>query len=398
MKIPNLLLLVLLLYGCGTNQTAKEENTEKIDPDAINFPAIAELLIERMALQPKETVLLVAEPGKFDPLVEELASKISINKSVYLGTISITDNQPDSWSTEFTKSASGISDKELKEHLKSADLGVMLPGATPSDLAYKLMQDNLNEGMGRTIHFHWAGAYNLNGAELPITEGIDKFYEEVLLNTDYDALAETQMAFDSAVRDNTIRVTTPAGTDISFEVGDRPMTKQDGDASKKRAGSAKNLIDREIELPAGAIRIAPVESTVNGVIAFPDGSWNGEPVSGLKLTFEKGKVVDMIAENGLEAAKAEIENAGDAGKSFREFALGFNPLLAIPDNDPWIPYYGYGAGVVRLSLGDNSELGGQVTGGYVRWNFFTDATVHVGDEVFVENGQLVQNTNQTLTE
>ena len=41
-------------------------------------------------------------------------------------------------------------------------------------------------------------------------------------------------------------------------------------------------------------------------------------------------------------------------------------------------YYGYGAGVVRLSLGDNSELGGDVTGGSVRWNFFVGTTVTVG--------------------
>ena len=60
-----------------------------------------------------------------------------------------------------------------------------------------------------------------------------------------------------------------------------------------------------------------------------------------------------------------------------------------PERFPWIPYYGYGAGVVRLSLGDNSELGGNVTGGYVRWNFFVDATVTVGRDVWVRDGKLL---------
>ena len=55
----------------------------------------------------------------------------------------------------------------------------------------------------------------------------------------------------------------------------------------------------------------------------------------------------------------------------------------------WIPYYGYGAGVIRLSLGDNTELGGDVGGGYVRWNFFTDATVDVGSDTWVRGGRLV---------
>ncbi len=80
-------------------------------------------------------------------------------------------------------------------------------------------------------------------------------------------------------------------------------------------------------------------------------------------------------------------------RAFREIGLGFNPLLAVPDQAPWIPYYGYGAGVVRLSLGDNTELGGAVAApagqaAYVRWNFFTDLTVTVGSTTWVRNGRL----------
>jgi hypothetical protein len=41
-------------------------------------------------------------------------------------------------------------------------------------------------------------------------------------------------------------------------------------------------------------------------------------------------------------------------------------------------------------LGDNSELGGKVIGGYVRWNFFTDATVMVGNDTWVLAGKLVK--------
>jgi hypothetical protein len=62
----------------------------------------------------------------------------------------------------------------------------------------------------------------------------------------------------------------------------------------------------------------------------------------------------------------------------------------VPEEKPWIPYYGYGAGVVRLSLGDNSELGGNITGDYVRWNFFVDTTVTVDGDVWVRDGRLVR--------
>jgi len=75
-------------------------------------------------------------------------------------------------------------------------------------------------------------------------------------------------------------------------------------------------------------------------------------------------------------------------RHFREFALGMNPKLLRPAGSSWIPYYGYGAGVVRLSLGDNEELGGNVRGGTVRWFSFPDATVGVGTAVLSEKGVL----------
>ena len=104
----------------------------------------------------------------------------------------------------------------------------------------------------------------------------------------------------------------------------------------------------------------------------------------------QGRVVDFDATSGHEAVETELATIPESARAFREFALGFNPLLAVPEYYPWIPYYGYGAGVVRLSLGDNSELGGTVTGGYVRWNFFTDTTVTIDDDVWVRDGKLVR--------
>ena len=153
------------------------------------------------------------------------------------------------------------------------------------------------------------------------------------------------------------------------------------------------LVDHEIELPAGVVRIAPLEDTVDGTIAFPPSQWDGRPVEGLKLRFSKGRVVEITAASGKEAVEAEMQKAGDAGRAFREIGLGLQPAAGRPGARPWIPYYGYGAGVVRLSLGDNTELGGAVAAppgmpAYVRWNFFTDLTVTVGNTVWVRNGTL----------
>ncbi len=45
-----------------------------------------------------------------------------------------------------------------------------------------------------------------------------------------------------------------------------------------------------------------------------------------------------------------------------------------------------------MSLGDNSELGGAVKGGGVRWLFFPDATVIAHGEPLVDRGRLVSRT------
>ena len=368
-------------------------------PDALaapDFALIGSAVLERLDLQAGERILLVGAPGHWDPLHDVLTDGARAAGAEALGSWSVAGEGPPEWSTEFTTRLTETEADGLVDALSVVDVGVMLPGATPAHPVYAAYQEVLRGGIGRAVHFHWLGAYDGSGAELEVDSEIDAHYQRALLETDYGSLAELQMAFEEAARgmaETDIRVTTPMGTDISFRIGDRPVTRQDGDASAARALLARNLIDREIELPAGAIRVAPVEESVNGRIAFPDAVWSGEFVQGLVLTFEGGTVVSATAATNVEAVEAEMASAAPASRSFRELALGFNPLLAVTENTagaPWIPYYGYGAGVVRLSLGDNSELGGAVTGGYVRWNFLTDATVMVGDEIWVDNGRLVR--------
>ena len=361
---------------------------------ALDFPAIAAALLERSAPQPGERVLLLGQAGtRWDAVLPLLSAGIQEAGAAYLGAVDIFGAPlPGAESTEFATGL-GLDPEGWGDVLVEVDLAVKLPGATPSpDVdydVYRALQDVLRRDRARTVHFHWAGATSFGMEELPVDEHVDMVYQRALLETDYEALAATLTAFEAALRAGVVRVTTPGGTDISFEVADRPVTRQDGDASAARMAEARNLIDREVELPAGAARVSPVLRTVEGRIAFPPAQWGGRAVEGLVLSFEEGRVVDVEADSGREGVIAEMDAAGDAGRAFRELAVGFNPLLAIPDGEEWIPYYGYGAGVVRLSLGDNTELGGAVGGGYVRWNFFTDATVAVGGEVWVRDGVLV---------
>lgn len=352
--------------------------------------AIARAVVARMALKPGEKVLFVGRPGVFDTLTAFIRQETQRAGGQDMGVYATGPGEPGDWHTPFTRGSRGASRAELAEYLGGVGLAVMMPGASTSDTAYAAMQDVLRTGRGRTIHFHWAGAYDLEGRPLRLTDRISQVYQRAIVETDYQWLAEVQRRFEQAMRGQVVRVTTPAGTDLRFEIRNRPVTRMDGDASAARAAQARNLVDREVELPAGAIRVAPLERSVRGTIVFPPSWWGGTRVEGLVLSFDRGRVTGFQAPTGRDAVAAELGPADGPGRAFREFALGFNPLLAVPGDDPpWIPYYGYGAGVVRLSLGDNTELGGTVRGGYVRWNFFADATVTVGTQVWVKDGHLI---------
>jgi len=359
---------------------------------SFDWPAIAARLVQQLAPQPGERLLILAHPGLFEDLIPHLRYAIARAGATDVGVVDVlAEPVPQGWDLDVVRRGNARARAAYKSMFAGVDGAIMMPGAVPAHPAYAALQDLLREGRGRTVHFHWVengSPYPLPGQPLPSRAAIDALYQRALLQTDYAALARVLERFEQALRTGEVRVTSPAGTDLRFRIGDRVVNRQDGDASAARTAKGQVLIDREIELPAGVARVAPLEESVDGTIAFPPSQWDGRPVEGLRLHFTKGVVSRVEATSGREAVEREMRAAGAAGRSFREFALGVNPLLAVPERTPWIPYYGYGAGVVRLSLGDNSELGGTVGGGYVRWNFFTDLTVTVNGQVWVKDGHL----------
>src|SRR5258708_3849458 len=124
-------------------------------------------------------------------------------------------------------------------------------------------------GTHREIHFHWAeGSVDADGLPGTHSKELDRIYQNAL-DVDYAALSAEQDRVIKLLRSGIVRVRTPAGTDLSFKVGDRSFNKQDGNASARRVHSARVRVDREIELPAGVIRVAPIEETVTGRIVIP---------------------------------------------------------------------------------------------------------------------------------
>ena len=237
-------------------------------------------------------------------------------------------------------------------------------------------------GAHREIHFHWSqGSVLADGLVTEHQPELDHIYAKAL-EIDYSRMSQEQDRFIAKLRaGKQVRVYTSGGTNLTFRIGDRPFNKQDGDASAERMKSARVRVDREIELPAGVVRIAPLEETANGVIAVASARFGETVVRDLRLTIREGRVTEITATHGKEAVEQALKEGGESARRFREFGLGFNPLLQAPKGSPILPYFAYGQGMVRLSLGDNEELGGALRGMFRRWFFFPDATVEVDGRI-----------------
>ena len=347
--------------------------TSSITASAQNLPwdTLASRIVASLKVQKGERVLLRFDPknyGALEPVVRaQLEAAGAIVESLTYAPV------PD-----------------LAARLDRTDVYIWLPaGESASTAAAErtLLARWLDAGKGRQIHFHWnGGTRDVDGLPVAHAPAYDAVYLDAL-DIDYAALARRQRAAAALLRSGEARVTTPAGTDLRFRVADRPFNLQDGDASRERIAEAKVRVDREVELPAGVLRVAPLESSVQGTLVIPKARFGTSVVTRARLEIKDGLVVKATADEGQAALDAFLASAPGA-KHFREFGLGFNPKLVVPAGQTALPYYGYGDAVVRLSLGDNEEVGGAVRGGGVRWLFFPDTTVTVGGTTLVKHGKL----------
>ncbi len=188
---------------------------------------------------------------------------------------------------------------------------------------YDTAYDKVTSGDKRTRGFEACG----------IT--IDMF--ERLVPIDYGPIrALSKKLADALDGKGDVRVTSPAGTDITFSINEREATRNDGDC--RSAGEFGNL-------PAGEVYISPVVGSANGVIAF-DGTIKLVhkaviPKRPIMVSFTDGYVSEVSGgseaqlledtlHRGDELARATGNKAAERdNKNLGEFGIGTNPHARI---------------------------------------------------------------------
>jgi hypothetical protein len=234
----------------------------------------------------------------------------------------------------------------------------------------------------RSIHFHWF--LPPDAAAVPLIEAM---YERAI-EVPPAEIGRRIAILEGAIRGRTVHVTAPNGTDLRFWVPmDAHIHRNTGEATKKKVADARTVRDREEELPASVLRTTDVldaQGTFVGYVSF-------DTRSGLvRATLKGGRVTNLESLHGAEASLQAWKSASGDKDRPGEFVIGTNPALAAVLASGYMPYYGYGAGVVRLEIGDNWEAGGRNRSSNGEFLLFLPgATLTAGDKTLIHAGTLV---------
>jgi len=150
--------------------------------------------------------------------------------------------------------------------------------------------------------------------------------------------------------------------------------------------------DGKLNFPDGEVFTGPVEDSVDGTVKFSFPAVHlGREITGIRLTFEKGRVVRAEAEKGQEFLQTILKT--DAGASYLgEFAIASNyNIQQYSRNTLFDEKIG---GTIHMALGASyPESGGKNKSG-VHWDIVCD--LRKGGEIRVD-GELLQRNGKFLS-
>lgn len=248
--------------------------------------------------------------------------------------------------------------------------------------AAEIVERRLFERGLRWVYVGYPTPANTVGLPVPYDELSPLFWRAV--DIDYDALAAEGAAVAAALeKGREVRLTTERGTDLVFNVGDRPVLVDDGVISPGdiEEGNAA------VHLPAGRVLVAPLETSASGRLVI-DWAWqDGRSFQGVVLELEEGRVQVVGDGKAADELRRRLHNGRGDKDRLGVFGLGLNPAVH--------RFSGHAAldekrrGAVHLSLGDNRLFGGANVSNFHFDLFLESVTLQVDGAPLIEAGQLV---------
>jgi leucyl aminopeptidase (aminopeptidase T) len=221
-----------------------------------------------------------------------------------------------------------------------------------------------------------ASAHGVRVATLP---GVTEEIMIRCMNADYNQIAARTYALCELMeKASVVRVTAPAGTDISMPIKGRKAHASSGLFREK--GQWGNL-------PTGEAYLAPVEGESQGVVVV-DGSMAGVGMANhpIRIVVKDGYATDISGGPEAERLIALLEPHGWDARTVAEFGIGTNDkaiLTGIILEDEKV------MGTIHIAFGDNKSMGGSVRVASHLDGLIKQPTVWFDDTKIMEDGRLL---------
>lgn len=210
---------------------------------------------------------------------------------------------------------------------------------------------------------------NETGARVATLPGITDEAFRTGLNTDYlDIKRACEAVLDAVAGATEIRVTTPTGTDITFEPGEREWLTDTGIVHEP--GTMSNL-------PAGEVFVSPESADGTYVV---DGTMmpHGLLDSPIEFTVEDGYVTDIEDEEIREQVEHGAEDVGQDAYNLAELGIGTN--IAVSELVGSVLLDEKAVGTVHIAIGDDHGIGGDTEAPLHLDGILRDPTVYADGE------------------
>jgi len=169
------------------------------------------------------------------------------------------------------------------------------------------------------------------------------------------------------------------------------VTAKETDLWLSVAGRTFINCDCRNNVPDGEVFTGPVEDSVEGHVYYSyPAIFRGREVTGVRLWFEKGKVVKATAEKN-EAYLLKMLDADEGARRVGEFAIGTND--GIQQFTHQILFDEKIGGSFHMALGNGYPETGSVNKSAIHWDMICDlrdgGEIWVDDELLYQNGKFV---------
>ncbi|MGM5481987.1 MAG: aminopeptidase [Nanobdellota archaeon] len=227
-----------------------------------------------------------------------------------------------------------------------------------------------------------------NGARIVSMPGITTEIFNRAVDADYDKISGyTNLLADILDKGSTVRITTPAGTDLKMDISDRLAYGRSAGIYNK-TGSFGNL-------PAGEAFLAPLEGKTSGQLVV-DASFAGvgkldEPI---KLNVKDG-FAELISKSEKTKQLREIlESIKDKhAYNIAELGIGTNPnakITGVTLEDEKV------LGTCHIALGKSTGFGGFVDVPIHLDGVMYSPNIYVDEEMIISKGELLSKVSRQV--